>query len=191
MRKLYIPIQFTIVSLLLYIVNLFLRYFQYFYILVLILSTNCDSILLLFTNQAGVFSLMKKFYVSRMFFYLAIALILGLPFAVFVPIDPQLTEMGSKILMRVFNGMFYGGVLVFAWGGFGLASNLGGFTFWTYSMKKTWQIVFRPNADLGEKKLGSYPDYLAARRKKPEVLEMLLGGLIPALISVFVPLFIF
>ena len=134
---------------------------------------------------------MKKFYVSRMFFYLAIALVLGVPFAIFVPIDPQQTDMVAKVMMRVFNGMFYGGALVFAWGGFGLASNLGGFTFWSYSIKKTWQIVFRPNADLGEKKLGSYPEYLAERKKKHEVLEMLLGGLIPALISVIVPLFIF
>ena len=133
----------------------------------------------------------KKFYPSRMFFYMMIALILGIPFALFVPIDPLLAETGAKILMRIFNGLFYGGILVFAWGGFGLASNLGGFTFWSYSIKKTWQIVFRPNADLGEKKLGSYPDYLAAHKKKPEVLEMVVGGLIPALISIILPLFIY
>lgn len=134
---------------------------------------------------------MKKFYPSRMFFYMAISLVLGIPFALFVPIDPMLTETGLKILMRVFNGMFYGGVLVFAWGGFGLATNLGGFSFWNYSIKKTWQIVFRPNADLGEKKLGSYPEYLAQRKKKHEVFEMLLGGLVPALISIIVPLFLY
>ncbi|MBQ2866735.1 MAG: DUF3899 domain-containing protein [Clostridia bacterium] len=133
----------------------------------------------------------KKFYVSRMFFYMAIALVLGVPFAIFVPVDPQLTAMSSKIVMRVFNGLFYGGILVTAWGGFGIASNLGGFTMWTYSFKKTWQLVFRPNADLGEKRLGSYHEFLADRKKKPEVLEMLLGGLIPTLLSTIIGLIIY
>lgn len=133
----------------------------------------------------------KKFYPSRMFFYMGIALILGIPFAIFVPVDPLLTATSDIILMRVFNGLFYGGLLVGSWGGIGIATNLGGFSLVNYSMKKTWQVLFKSNQDLGEKKLGSYHEYLNERKKKPEVFEMMLGGVIPAVVSLIISCFIY
>jgi len=127
----------------------------------------------------------KKFYFlwSRFFFYLAIALVLGVPFALFVPVNTLLPE-NVQLYHRIFNGLLYGGLLVFCYGGFAVAFNLGGFHMFKYSIKKTWQVVFnRGKGENGEKALGTYPEYLAQQKPKPEALEAFLGGLVPMIVS--------
>lgn len=114
--------------------------------------------------------------------YLLCALVLGVPFAIAFPVSTD-----KVLLTRILNGLFFGGLLVAAWGGIALAANLGAFSLIAYSNKKVWQTIFRKRENIPEeKRVGSYFDYLQKKKKRREVREMLLAGFIPLIVSVVV-----
>ncbi len=120
----------------------------------------------------------QPFNFRHFFLFLAIALILAVPFAFVYPVSSDLV-----VLTRICNGLFFGGVVVFSLGAIALADNLGAFALLIYANKKVWQVVLRKGNDGDEKKLGSYFDYLSTRKKRKEILEMVLAGLIPIAVS--------
>ena len=121
----------------------------------------------------------KPFNFPHFFLYLAVALILAVPFAFVFRISTD-----KVALTRICNGLFFGGVIVFCLGAIAAAANLGAFALITYANKKVWQVLLRKGNDGDEKKLGSYYEYLSTRKKRKEIREMLFAGLIPIVVSV-------
>ena len=119
--------------------------------------------------------------------YTGFALLLSIPFALFFQNTlPDKSEF-MNIMLKVSNGLSIGGVLMICWAGWGLAYNLGSLALASYSIKKTWQIVTnKGQAELGEKKLGTYDEYLASRKKKRDLLPRFLGGLVPVILSLVI-----
>lgn len=125
-------------------------------------------------------------FVKQFFIYMGFGLLLAVPFALLSHSLPNNTDF-HNIMLKISNGLSMGGLLIMCWAAWGLAYNLGSLAIASYSIKKTWQVVTnRGKAELGDKKLGTYDEYLASRKKKTDLLPRFLGGAVPAVISLII-----
>ncbi len=120
-------------------------------------------------------------FLKQFFMYFGIALMISV---VCFLLSQRKVDGVTDYLLKVCDGLGVGGALVACWAAWGLAYNLGSLAIAVYSIKKTWQVIGnRGQAELGQKKLGTYDEYLASRKKKTNLLPQFLGGLLPIIIS--------
>ena len=125
-------------------------------------------------------------FLKQFLMYAGYAFLIAVPFSLLSPTLPDYSQF-LNIMFRISNGLTIGGVAMLCWAGWGLAYNLGSLAIATYSIKKTWQVIRnRGKAELGDKKLGTYDEYLASRKKKTDLLPRFLGGLLPIILSLVV-----
>ena len=126
-------------------------------------------------------------FLQQFFMHLGIALLISVVCALLSPRKMPGASDFILNLLKACDGLTIGGALVCCWAAWGLAYNLGSLAIASYSIKKTWQVVTnKGRAELGEKKLGTYDEYLASRRKKRNLLPQFLGGLVPVIASLII-----
>lgn len=126
-------------------------------------------------------------FLQQFFMHLGVALLIAVVCALLSPRKMPGASEFTLNLLKACDGLTVGGALVACWAAWGLAYNLGSLAIASYSIKKTWQVVTnKGKAELGEKKLGTYDEYLSSRKKKRNLLPQFLGGIVPIVASLII-----